>query len=106
MRGLTDNVSDIFFAVIVGDVLMIAIIFFWRSESSAVVISPTSCAVLCRQQFIKPNREVYKIGRNLNLGLGEVLLAAALHDEGDTASSGFHGATAVEYMHKMFPWLY
>ena len=46
VRGLTDNVSDIFLAVIVGDVLRIAIIFFWRSESSAVVISPTSCAVL------------------------------------------------------------
>ncbi len=47
VRGLTDNVSDIFLAVIVGDVLRIAIIFFWRSESSAAVMSPTSCADLC-----------------------------------------------------------
>jgi len=44
--GLTDKVSDIALAEIVGDALMIAIIFFWRSEISAVVISPTSCAVL------------------------------------------------------------
>ena len=55
-----------------------------------------SCSVLCRQQVLKPNREVHEVGHNLNLGLGEALLAAALHDEGDAASPGFHGATAIE----------
>ena len=36
------------------------------------------------------------MGHNLNLRLGQALLAAALHNEGDTAPPGFHGATAVE----------
>lgn len=76
-----------------------------------------SCAVLCRQQIFKPNREVHEVGLDLNLRLGEALLTAALHDEGDAAPPGFHGATAVEdigngrieghgayaVIHKIFP---
>ena len=72
---------------------------------------------MCRQQIFKPNREVYEIGDNFNFGLGEALLAAALHDEGDAAPPGFHGTTAVEdvgdsgieghgayaVVHKIFP---
>ena len=40
-----------------------------------------SCRVLCRQQFIKPNREVHEIGDNFNFWIWKALLATALHDE-------------------------
>ena len=55
-----------------------------------------SCRLLSRQQVLKPNSEVHEIGCDFNLGLGEALLSTALHDEGDAAPPGFHGATAVE----------
>ena len=74
---------------------------FCRSEDFSAILPSTSCAVLCRHQVLKPNREVHEIGDNFNPGLGETLLAAALNDEGDAAPPGFHGATAIEYMHKM-----
>ena len=51
-----------------------------------------SCRLLCRQQVLKPNSEVYEIGYNFNLGLGESLLAAALHDSMYSTSTSTAGS--------------
>ncbi len=38
------------------------------------------------------------MGDNFNLGLGETLFTAALHDERDAAHPEFHGDSVVEYV--------
>ena len=38
------------------------------------------------------------MGHNFNLGLGEALLAATLHNERDAAHPEFHGDSVVEYV--------
>ena len=57
-----------------------------------------SCRLLRRQQVLEPNREIHEIRHNFNLGLGEALLAAALHDERYAAHPEFHGDSVVEYV--------
>lgn len=49
-------------------------------------------------QDLETNREVHEMGDNFNLGLGETLFTAALHDEKDAAHPEFHGDSVVEYV--------
>lgn len=68
----------------------------WGDLGGLGVSRGISEGALIRQQILKPNREIHEIGDNLNLGLGEPLISATLHDERDTAPPRFHGTPAIE----------